>query len=324
MMLRENTARRRLLAALLWSAVIVAGMGAIEIALRMAGRVYVHELSRDSALETPPHEEETVILCLGESTTAGLWVDLEDSYPKVLERKLSDLHPESRIRVVAPPYIGQNTSQILSELPRYLEHFRPDLVILMVGANNEWALGRSNIRQYFGASTRVAFESLLLVTLSDFRLFKVMRYLYLSLADKAAARQEYPDGSDVLGESRNWPWPPRRAVWSFAREHPDAFLRMWQAEVGSMIELAKAEGADVLLMTYPAHIYIPPESFVEMAELKGTGLIRNDLIFADLVERHSMEEIYFEDRWHPREIGYQVIARNIVERIERTQLAFGD
>jgi hypothetical protein len=194
----------------------------------------------------------------------------------------------------------------------------------MVGANNEWALGRSNIRQYLDPSTRVAFESLLLVTLSDFRLFKVMRYLYLTVADKTAAREEYSDGSDVLGESRNWPWPPRRAVWKFARRHPEAFLRMWQAEVGSMIELARAGGADVLLMTYPAHIYIPPVRFVEMAESQGVELIRNDLTFDDLVERHSIEAIFFEDRWHPREIGYEVIARDVLERIERMRLGLGD
>jgi len=43
------------------------------------------------------------IVCLGESTTAGLWVKFEDSYPKQLERVLRDFYRTNAINVIVPP-----------------------------------------------------------------------------------------------------------------------------------------------------------------------------------------------------------------------------
>src|SRR5262249_18432542 len=56
------------------------------------------------------------IVCLGESTTAGLWIRFEDSYPKQLERVLREFYRTNAINVIVPPHIGQNTSQ-MANLP---------------------------------------------------------------------------------------------------------------------------------------------------------------------------------------------------------------
>jgi len=61
-----------------------------------------------------------------------------------------------------------------------------------------------------------------------------------------------------------------------------------------------------------------------LGESNRLELIRNDLTFDRLVEQLSIEEVFFEDRWHPRELGYEVIARDVLERIEQMPLAWGN
>ena len=88
-----------------------------------------------------------VIVALGDSLTAGFGVELENSYPAQLERKLAA--EGYSMRLVNAGVSGETSSGTLSRLDWILSQ-KPDIVILEIGANDglrgiDTALVKSNI-----------------------------------------------------------------------------------------------------------------------------------------------------------------------------------
>jgi len=80
------------------------------------------------------------VLALGDSNTYGLYVRAERAYPKVLERHWNARHPDRPIEVLNVAFPGTNSSQVRNRFARYLEVFHPDVVLVMVGANDIWTM----------------------------------------------------------------------------------------------------------------------------------------------------------------------------------------
>ncbi len=71
------------------------------------------------------------ILCLGESTT-------QDGYPEQLNLILNDMDPRKEFSVINKGIGGTNTGIILTRLESYLEKYKPDIVITMMGINDKY------------------------------------------------------------------------------------------------------------------------------------------------------------------------------------------
>lgn len=74
------------------------------------------------------------ILALGESTTA---VGGDDSYPGQLERILNSSNLGQKFTVINEGVVGTNSFTILSNLEKNLMKYKPDMVIVMMGVNDE-------------------------------------------------------------------------------------------------------------------------------------------------------------------------------------------
>lgn len=74
------------------------------------------------------------ILCLGESTTM---LGGKDSYPSQLEGILQERFPGRNIQVINKGLAGKNTDHILEGLPGLLRTYKPLLVIVMMGINDD-------------------------------------------------------------------------------------------------------------------------------------------------------------------------------------------
>jgi lysophospholipase L1-like esterase len=82
--------------------------------------------------------EALTIACLGESSTYGLRVAPEHSYPSRLERELSGRLPGRRVEVVNAGVPGYSTPNILALLSLRVVPLKPDLVLLYAGFNDAW------------------------------------------------------------------------------------------------------------------------------------------------------------------------------------------
>jgi lysophospholipase L1-like esterase len=288
-----------------------------EVGLRLAGAVYLRRLQPDP----PGPPDEVRIVCLGESSTAGLWTHFEDAYPAQLERALRSAWPDSRIRVVAPPHIGQNTSQIANRIGGYLRTHRPRLVIVMSGYNNEWSLAESHVGRFLEGSRAESLRVRGLVALDGLRLFRVARWAWLKATLPTDARYLRDNRGYAWGAAERARYPPAEGVYDFALRQRPAFVKLWRHDVGEIVRRSREAGARALLMTY--HInpsYLPGTEMAALAQAEGVPLVRNDETFAPFVQDRAIERYLFHDGWHPNERGYALIAGGAFRAIVRDDL----
>lgn len=74
------------------------------------------------------------ILLLGDSLAAAHNIELEASWPALLENRLADMRPA--FRLINASISGETTSSGQARLPGLLKQYRPALVILELGAND--------------------------------------------------------------------------------------------------------------------------------------------------------------------------------------------
>jgi lysophospholipase L1-like esterase len=283
-----------------------------ELGLRLAGWAYLNRYYSGLSDSKPNHIH---ILCLGESSTLGLWVRREDTYPMQLQERLRRYYHNDEIHVIVAPHVGQNSSQMANRIDDYVAQYRPRLVIAMAGVNNEWSLSESHLGRFL-PGTQLELRSL--IALDGLRLFRVARYLYLRVTTGHTANQEY----SILGHPSLASWPPPRWRHDFALRHPSAFAQMWQYDMRLMIEGARKGGAEFLVMTY----HLPPEflnsaDYTELAAHEHVRLVRNDLSFLPLITVGTIDQYVFgDDHWHPNRRGYSIIAENAFEAIVSNNL----
>ena len=257
------------------------------------------------------------ILALGESTTGGSWVQPDQSYPAQLERILARRYHRP-VCVVFPPHFGQNTSQMLNRMDRYLDTYAPRLVVLMCGVNNTWSLDESHIAQFLDTSSISNPRLVLRLFLDRFRVFKLARMVLYDMNWRSQANLE------LQGTPKFTPWPPPDENNAFGSANREAFLRMWRYEVGEMIDRSRARGAAVVLMTYPNYDFPPIAEFEALAARKNVVLQRNDQLFKPLLEPAGFAYYFFADGHHPQPEGYGMLASELAHLIdERDLLSLG-
>lgn len=139
----------------------------MEGMLRLGGLLYQ---SRPAAGTRISREGDNFyrILCLGESTTAGLaWGN--SAYPQQLERVLNERAAgRASFRVINGGEVATTTDVILAKLPSRLEESEPDIVVAMMGIND-------------GAMVDPAFQ-----VGGSLRVWKLAKMLYYSIRPKPA------------------------------------------------------------------------------------------------------------------------------------------
>lgn len=299
----------------------------VEIAIRTIGFLYLNKMYinnyryRFLYARFNPMIKSINIICLGESSTAGLWVNWEDSYPKQLERKLRGFYYNDNINVVVPPHMGQNTSQVANRMRSYIALYRPKLIILMLGANNKWSFAESHIGRFLNLLDRNVWKIKILLALDSLRIFKIMRYSY----QKFVIVQK-----ELLGKYRFFILGhpesvyPRTKIWdsTFEERNKKAFLELWNYDMRRIIREAKMNNIKVILMTY--HInptdYLSVNDYVSMANERRIFLIRNDKSFEPFIQNETIKNLLLHDHWHPNKDGYEIIADNAFEMIKTNNI----
>ncbi len=113
----------------------------LEISLRMIGFFYLQqrENTGKNADDLKGNNLYTV-LCIGESTTAGVVnpeINSNDiSYPTLLYKTLKKEKPDLNLKVINDGIPGATTFTLLTRLEGNLDKYKPDLVICMIGTND--------------------------------------------------------------------------------------------------------------------------------------------------------------------------------------------
>ncbi len=136
----------------------------LEASLRIAGSIVLMLQERHNHLSNDPREYR--ILCLGESTTA---LGGEDSYPSQLEALLNLHSHQKKFTVINKGIISTTSEYILSHLDQYLDQYRPQMVIVMMGINDSAYL--------HGPNKSLWWENIK-YSLEDLRFYKLLHLIY--------------------------------------------------------------------------------------------------------------------------------------------------
>lgn len=235
----------------------------VELALRLLGFGY-NIIYRQPEIVKADYK----IFCIGESTTWGIGAEnpLKENYPKQLEDMLNNHFADRRIRCFFDQTIGQNTSEILLKLPKYIQKYQPHLIIFMVGVNNWWNLDKSNIL-LFNKNSRISNSTLkTLIFLDKFRLWKLFKWISLSLG---FYRQRW-----------DYWFPEEETVGSLVREiergHFQIFGELAYHDTSEMIKICNENSIKVIICSYP----IDKRNFQErIAEETSLPFVDNYVFF---------------------------------------------
>ena len=100
----------------------------LEVSLRLGGLILL-SIQEHRNMQSIKQKGAYCILCLGESTTQG-------QYPQFLEEALSQRNIGVRFSVVDKGRGGANTQTILSQVELYIDECHPDMVVTMMGCND--------------------------------------------------------------------------------------------------------------------------------------------------------------------------------------------
>lgn len=153
---------------------IVLSVLVVECTLRISGFIY---LFAQELLNKPsgnrPGLRQYRILCLGESTTA---CEGDTAYPRQLEGILNQKIPGTQFKVINKGVPGINTSGILGELEDNLRKYRPNMVIAMMGINDDIAL--------MGGISPSGGSILVKTVIKNLRIYKLARLILVRLRER--------------------------------------------------------------------------------------------------------------------------------------------
>lgn len=176
----------------IWGGIV--GLAVVEFVLRSAGWVYLHnqrELGNKSDVTNGTYR----ILALGESTTAGF----SNSWPRLLEGILNDRDKSRKYQVFNEGISGTTTAFIASRLESYIDEYNPDLVITMMGINDE--LSDSSLK------FEMTWQSRLNLMLNDIRVYKIVQRFFMAMKkqkliarDKRVNENAYEQPDDEVAD----------------------------------------------------------------------------------------------------------------------------
>lgn len=110
----------------------------LELSLRGVGLVYSNLSEKDPVNQLQRNGNKLIrVLCIGDSVTFGIGAPRDLSYPAQLQELLNKEADGTTYTVINRGRPGQNSAQLLLRLEGYLKQFQPDIVTILIGAQNQ-------------------------------------------------------------------------------------------------------------------------------------------------------------------------------------------
>jgi lysophospholipase L1-like esterase len=295
-------------------ALVVGGLLAclvlIEIGLQLGG-IVLRATGRETQASWLTGDRR--ILCLGDSNTYGLYLEPSEAYPEQLEA-LWNGSGSSRVEVLNLGFPGTNSSKLASELPRLIDALRPDLVTVLIGANDFWTqplVAPSSSMAPPGGLWRIVERHSRLHRLLQIirrRLDPVeveIRHDSEISPDRGSGRARHGDFEISFGWTSKHELSPRRDLIAL------------KTNLHELIRQSRERDVRLVLLTYPSGIR--QGSFANplirrAARSTGTPFVDLAEVFASECPDEECRGLLFPDH-HPRARGHHLIAETLLRRL---------
>lgn len=299
---------------------LLSGVLLLEAGLQLAALIVAAAGREREAAWATGHAR---ILCLGDSNTYGLWLERSEAWPQQLEARWNATPGAAPVEVLNLGFPGTNSSRLRRDFRRMLQTFEPDLVLVMVGANDYWTQpvplegqepGGGGAAPLWRRSRVVKLAAMLRRALDASR-------LEVSFDPEAGAAA--PPGSGGPRDRRSGVARFGEAEFAlgWVRARPGELYRAEEALETNLRALAAEAGAfgsRLVFMTYPSgfkQVYLQASRFIRRAaEASGTPLVELPPVFARVCPQEDCPEYLFPDH-HPNGAGYRLIAETLLERL---------
>lgn len=155
----------------------------LEISLRIIGYFYLPNVSRANVSK----DNSFIISCFGDSYTQGADDNLNiGGYPTRLRQLLDRTFSYKKFDVINHGRGGNNSSQIVRDIKKILkEQRKPNLIIVLVGANNYWSFEEVDAARYkplLGVKKYWLLKADIIA--SKFKVYKLAKIFLLNLKHK--------------------------------------------------------------------------------------------------------------------------------------------
>lgn len=280
----------------------------LELFLRLMGAGYnlTHRFPKDKGADFR-------IFCIGESTTWGTGTPdpLKENYPKQLEDMLNARFSPKKFQCFFDQTIGQNTTEILLKLPKYIKVYNPDLIIMMAGINNWWNMDKSNIF-LFNKSEKISNFSLQVLSFLDkFRVWKLIKWQMLSLGISKERWNNFISNPELIGDVI------KEATNKYGENLFSISNKLAKHDLGEMVKVCKDQDIKVVIASYPRSASLIYSYHKEIAQDFGVPFVDNKTFFDQLPD---LESYLWKDKWHLNVEGYGLVAKNILNCIVENKM----
>jgi lysophospholipase L1-like esterase len=261
-------------------------------------------------------ENELRIIALGDSTTEGIMLFPNQTFPYHLERLLQKVFSEKKITVINAGIGGHNSGFNLAYLALRLIHFEPDIIIIKSGYN-DYDVYRKNLPFLVDYSDiyGIPFKAFPLPVPVPF----FVKYIYwgkvwaanrLSLSQKAFGNANDRRTGDLKTFPKQRKTPKNNKPWNIYKRH-----------IVSMIGIARENGATPILLDLPLHSNIKKFGFEDWFKTMVNnfdGILKTISLEQDvlLVEtKRYLDDSDFTDHVHNPSKGNLKIAIRLANSI---------
>jgi lysophospholipase L1-like esterase len=275
---------------------LVLGLLLVEGGLRLGAFV----TSRYYALASPGSSDGRVrILTLGDSNTFGLYVGRLQAYPHLLEAQWNARTGNRPIEVLNGGYPGNSSWSVLARLGDLLAKYRPDIVTIMVGANDAWREPEPRAAMPIEACVERARAGVVAPDVPRVGGWRLMRALKLLESWLPMPVEDLP----LINK-----WRPTRP------QFDPAWSSDLVANLHFIAACAERTGAQVVFLTYPGSgvLYDVANDAMRVSALQAS------LPWIDLAQRFAPRcrkskcEYLYPDQ-HPTRAGHAWIAEILVD-----------
>jgi lysophospholipase L1-like esterase len=279
----------------------------LEIALRTAALF--------TAIEQPeriaqPRFAKQRVVCLGDSNTYGMFVKRDGAYPQVLERSWNGSEAGA-IEVLNLGVPGTNSSKLRARFPHILAAFKPDVALVMIGANDFWTLpvpadpaeeaGRGVVYALWRAS----------------RAFRLLFTIWRSRQERERLEIEFEIGS--LDRHRGVVhYGDQEIDLTFTGKAGPGATAGWHRDLernlAALLAAARPAGTRVVFLTYPADFrrcYRGANDAIRAAAAATRAtLVDLGLEFRRACADEPCAELLYKD-CHPNPKGHELVAEKV-------------
>jgi lysophospholipase L1-like esterase len=254
------------------------------------------------------------VLCLGGSTTEGLFLGEENHWPRVLERRLQEARG-TNVWVGNAGRSGLSTAQLVLVASNYLPRIKPHAVVVLTGVNEQ--VVPENPEEARAGQVNWTLRETIKNRLRPIRLFRLIKdtlFEYRDLSPNDVDLKGWGDTSAYEGQRQSLQeharrYPPRERTW----ENLD--LSGFERSLRALWDACGQHGATLILCTQPS-IYredLKPE------ELRLLWMLGN---YTPASKRRRLDRINDKTREVAKQLGLKVV--DLDRELPRTTEVFYD